>query len=249
MKKYKFFKLSKTKKLRYLSNNINTNICIVFLHGFASDLEGKKPLFIKEYARKNKLGFLAMEYSGHGKSYGKFINGNISKWTQDAKKIIKKKIRNKKIILVGSSMGAWISLNLFKFFNNQIIGFVGIGSAPEFLQKLMWNKFSQKIKREIRDKGFTNIKNGGYEYIISDQLIKDGLKNKVLNRKIKTKIKVIMVHGSKDEVVPVSFSKKVMQTFPNAIKKLRIIKNGDHSLSSKKNLKIIVNELKLIVEH
>ena len=190
-----------------------------------------------------------MEYSGHGKSYGKFINGNISKWTQDAKKIIKKKIRNKKIILVGSSMGAWISLNLFKFFNNQIIGFVGIGSAPEFLQKLMWNKFSQKIKREIRDKGFTNIKNGGYEYIISDQLIKDGLKNKVLNRKIKTKIKVIMVHGSKDEVVPVSFSKKVMQTFPNAIKKLRIIKNGDHSLSSKKNLKIIVNELKLIVEH
>ena len=94
MKKYKFFKLSKTKKLRYLSNNINTNICIVFLHGFASDLEGKKPLFIKEYARKNKLGFLAMEYSGHGKSYGKFINGNISKWTQDAKKIIKKK--NKK---------------------------------------------------------------------------------------------------------------------------------------------------------
>jgi len=249
MKKYKFFKLSKTKKLRYLSNNINTNICIVFLHGFASDLEGKKPLFIKEYARKNKLGFLAMEYSGHGKSYGKFINGNISKWTQDAKKIIKKKIRNKKIILVGSSMGAWISLNLFKFFKNQIIGFVGIGSAPEFLQKLMWDKFSQKIKREIRDKGFTNIKNGGYEYIISDQLIKDGLKNKVLNRKIKTKIKVIMVHGSKDEVVPVSFSKKVMQTFPNAIKKLRIIKNGDHSLSSKKNLKIIVNELKLIVEH
>ena len=152
------------------------------------------------------------------------------------------------MILVGSSMGAWISLNLFKFFKNQIISFVGIGSAPEFLQNLMWNKFSMKIKKEIKYKGFASIKNGDYEYIISNQLIKDGLKNKVLNRKIKSKIQVTMIHGGKDEVVPVSFSKKAMQIFPYAIKKLRIIKNGDHSLSSIKNLKIIINELKLIVK-
>ena len=249
MKKYKFFKLSKTKKLRYLSNNINSNIWIVFLHGFASDIEGKKPHFIKKYAKINKLGFLAMEYSGHGKSYGKFINGNISKWTHDAKQIISKKIKNKKIILVGSSMGAWISLNLFKFFANQIVGFIGIGSAPEFLQKLMWNKFSKKIKKEIKSKGYTNIKNGDYDYLISYQLIKDGIKNKVLNKKIKSKIKITMLHGSKDEVVPISFSKKILKTFPYAIKKLRIIKNGDHSLSSKKNLKTIVAELKLIIKH
>ena len=97
MKKYKFYKISKTKKLRYLDNNVNSNIWIVFLHGFSSDLEGKKPEFFLRYAKKNKLGFLAMEYSGHGKSYGKFENGNISKWTLDAKKSSKVKLKIKKL--------------------------------------------------------------------------------------------------------------------------------------------------------
>ena len=213
-----------------------------------SDLEGKKPNAFLKFAKKNKISFLALEYSGHGKSSGKFVDGNISKWSKETSILIRKYVKKKEFVLIGSSMGAWISLNLFKFFKNQIISFVGIGSAPEFLQNLMWNKFSMKIKKEIKYKGFASIKNGDYEYIISNQLIKDGLKNKVLNRKIKSKIQVTMIHGGKDEVVPVSFSKKAMQIFPYAIKKLRIIKNGDHSLSSIKNLKIIINELKLIVK-
>lgn len=72
-------------------------------------------------------------------------------------------------------------------------------------------------------------------------------KNKVLNKKILSKIKVTMIHGSKDEVVPTVYSKKVLKLFPNARKKLVIIKNGDHSLSDKKNLKRIVNELKILI--
>ena len=93
---------------------------------------------------KISLVFLAIEYSGHGKSSGKFINGNITKWTQEARISIKKIVRNKKFIIVGSSMGAWISLNQFKYFKKQIKGFVGIGSAPEFLDRLMWKKISKK---------------------------------------------------------------------------------------------------------
>ena len=72
-------------------------------------------------------------------------------------------------------------------------------------------------------------------------------KNKVLNKKILSKIKVTMIHGSKDEVVPTVYSKKVLKLFPNAKKKLVIIKNGDHSLSDKKNLKRIINELKILI--
>jgi esterase/lipase len=106
-----------------------------------SDLEGKKPKAFFNFAKKNKLGFLALEYSGHGKSSGEFINGNISKWTKETTTLIRKIVKKNKIILVGSSMGAWISLNQFKFFKEQIVGFLGIGSAPEFLERLMWNKF------------------------------------------------------------------------------------------------------------
>ena len=145
-------------------------------------------------------------------------------------------------------MGAWISLNQFKFFENQIVGFVGIGSAPEFLERLMWKKFPKKIKDEIITKGLSVIKNGQYEYPITFQLIKDGRKNKILSKKIRSRIKVTMVHGSKDEVVPVSFSRKVLSVFPNAQKKLVVIKNGDHSLSNQASLKKIIKELKSVVK-
>ena len=145
MTKFHYYKLSKIKKIRYLKHYQKNHDYIVFLHGFMSDLEGKKPKKFLNFAKKNRLGFLALEYSGHGKSSGKFTDGNISKWTKETSLLIKKIVKANKIILVGSSMGAWISLNQFKFFKKQIKGFLGIGSAPEFLENLMWNKFSKKI--------------------------------------------------------------------------------------------------------
>tara|TARA_Y100000766_G_C18305319_1_gene318263 strand:- start:36 stop:482 length:447 start_codon:yes stop_codon:yes gene_type:complete len=144
-------------------------------------------------------------------------------------------------------MGAWIALNQFKYFKKQIKGFLGIGSAPEFLTRLMWNKFPKKIKEEVIKKGITNIESGQYKYPITYQLIKDGRKNRVLSKKINSRIKISMIHGQKDEVVPVSFSRKVLAIFTKAKKKLMIIKNGDHSLSDKKSLNKIIKELNRIV--
>ena len=103
------------------------------------------------------------------------------------------------------------------------------------------------MKNETIKKGIYNLKHGNYEYPITYQLIKDGRKNKVLNKKINYKINITMVHGQKDEVVPVSYSKKVLKIFKNSRKKLVIIKNGDHSLSSPKHLVMLKKELKLII--
>ncbi|MDB9760753.1 alpha/beta hydrolase [Pelagibacteraceae bacterium] len=253
MKKFKYLKISKTKKLRYIVNYYKKKLYIIFLPGFMSDIDGKKPQAFKKYAVKNKLGFLAIEYSGHGKSSGKFTKGNISEWSIDAKKSIEKIVKKNDFILVGSSMGAWIALNQFKYFKKQIKGFVGIGSAPEFLERLMWKQFTKKIKQEIKQKGISVIKHGKSkfrqenEYPISYQLIKDGRKNKVLSKKINTKIYVTMIHGKNDEIVPVSFSRKVLTIFIGAKKKLIIIKKGDHSLSDKKPLKKIIKELNSVV--
>ena len=249
MNKYKFLKISPSKKIRYLINKYKKKPYVVFLHGFMSDLEGQKPRKILKFCNSKKIGFLAMEYSGHGKSSGKFTKGNISKWTNEVRIAIKRIVKKNKFILVGSSMGSWISLNQFKFFNNKILGFLGIGSAPEFLENLMWKKFKNKMKNEIKKNGIYNLKNGNYEYPITYQLIKDGRKNKILNKKIKNKIYVTMIHGKKDEVVPISYSKKVLKVFKNANKKLVIIKNGDHSLSSKRNLDKITKELNNIISN
>jgi pimeloyl-ACP methyl ester carboxylesterase len=247
MTNVKYYKISKTKKIRYLSNYSAKNLYIVFLHGFMSDIEGEKPKIFLKFAKKNKLGFLAVEYSGHGKSSGEFTKGNISKWTYETKRVIKKVVKKNSFILIGSSMGSWISLNQFKYFRKQIRGFLGIGSAPEFLEKIMWKKFTKKMKSETIKKGIYNLKHGGYEYPITYQLIKDGRKNKILHRKINLKIPVTMIHGSKDDTVPVVFSKRVLKIFTNARKKLLVIKNGDHSLFNKKLQKKIINELKLII--
>ncbi len=249
MSNFKYLKISKSKKLRYLSINQNSNLSIVFLHGFMSDIEGDKPKNFLNYCKKRKLGFLAIEYSGHGKSSGKFNNSNISKWTEDVRVSINKIINKKKFILIGSSMGSWLSLNQFKYFKNQIKGFLGIGSGPEFLERLMWKRFSDKVKKEIIQKGIYQLKHGEYEYPITYQLIKDGRKNKVLHKKYKIKIPVTMVHGSKDEVVPVIYSRKILKIFNNAKKKILVIKNGDHSLSNKVSLKKINKELDKIVFH
>ncbi len=247
MRKFNYFKIGKKKKIRYLKYSRKNSTYIVFLHGFMSNLEGKKPKTFFNFAKKNKLGFLALEYTGHGKSSGKFIEGNVSQWTNDTKLIIKKIVKKNNIILIGSSMGTWISLNQFKYFNKQIIGFLGIGSAPEFLERLMWNKFKEKEKREIKKNGIIHLKHGDYEYPLTYQLIKDGRKNKVLHKKIHLKINVTMIHGSKDRSVPVSYSKKVLNIFQNSKKKLVIIKNGDHSLSSPLWLRLLKRELKLII--
>ena len=246
MTKFYYLKLSKSKKIRYLKHMQKDSDYIVFLHGFMSDLEGKKPKAFLNFAKKNKLGFIALEYSGHGKSTGKFTKGNISKWTRETYLLLKKTVKKNKIFFIGSSMGAWISLNQFKFFKNQIKGFLGIGSAPEFLENLMWKKFTKKMKAETIKKGIYYLKHGNYTYPITLQLLSDGRKNRVFNKKIKSKIKVTMVHGQKDEVVPVSYSKKMLKIFTNAKKKLVIVKNGDHSLSSNKGLKILKKEIKLI---
>ena len=247
MAKFSYLKITKNKKIRYLKIFQKKNLYLVFLHGFMSDLEGKKPKVFFNFAKRNKLGFLALEYSGHGKSSGKFINGNISKWSKETSYLIKKIVKKNKMILIGSSMGTWISLNQILKFKDQFSGLIGIGSAPEFLQYLMWKKFSKKMKKEIKKNGIINLKHGDYEYPITFQLIKDGRKNKVLHRKIHQKINVTMVHGSKDKSVPVSYSKKVLNMFVNSKKKLVLVKNGDHSLSSPKWLKILQKELKLII--
>ena len=90
MIKFNYYKLSKSKKIRYLKHDQKNNPYIVFLHGFMSDLEGKKPQQFLKFAIKKKYGFLALEYSGHGKSSGKFTAGNISKWSKETELLIKK---------------------------------------------------------------------------------------------------------------------------------------------------------------
>ena len=110
-KRSKYFTTPNKKKIKYLLVKKNSQITVVFFHGFMSDMIGAKPTAIQKFCRKHKINFLKFEYSGHGRSSGKFIEGNITKWTYEAKTLIKAKIKkNNDLIFIGSSMGSWIAL-------------------------------------------------------------------------------------------------------------------------------------------
>ena len=207
-KRSKYFLTPSRRKIKYLFINKKSQVTVVFFHGFMSDMIGKKPNAIKKFCKNKKIGFIKFEYSGHGKSSGKFTEGNISKWTNDAKELIKNKTKkNKELIFIGSSMGSWIALNLLKYFHKKIAGFIGIASAPEFTEKIMWKKFSRKIKKKILKNEIYYLESDhGKPYPISKNLILDGRKNKILNKKINIQVPIILFHGLKDTVVPLKFS-------------------------------------------
>ena len=243
-----YFKTSKKRRIRYFFSDKKSHIIVVFFHGLMSDMIGKKPRAIGNFCKKKKLSYLKFEYSGHGKSSEKFIEGNISKWTYDAKQLIKSKIKkNNYLIFIGSSMGSWIALNLLTTFKKQIKGFVGIASAPEFLEKLMWKNFTKKTKKIIMTNKIYLLNRGEFSYPITKQLILDGRKNKVLNNKINLKIPITLIHGSNDKIVPITFSKKILKICKKGQKKMIKINNGDHSLSRKSDLKKICNELNSMI--
>ena len=249
-KRSKYFTTSNKRKIKYLFIKKNSQITVVFFHGLMSNMIGTKPMCIQKFCKKYKFNFLKFEYSGHGKSTGKFIKGNISKWTSEAKQLIKSKIKkDKKLFFIGSSMGSWIALNLFPFFKKQIVGFIGIASAPEFLEKLIWNKFNKKIKKILMKKKIYNVENGGYTYPITKQLIVNGRKNKIFKNKINNGLPIVLFHGLKDEVVPLSFSKKILKMCNRSKGKLIKIQNGDHSLSKNRDLKKICKELDNMINY
>ena len=249
-KRSKYFLTPRNRKINYLLINKKSQITVVFFHGFMSDMIGKKPIAIENFCKKQKLNFLKFEYSGHGKSSGKFTDGNISKWTNDAKSLIRSKTKkSKKLIFVGSSMGSWIALNLFSYFKKKLKAFIGIASAPEFLEELMWKKFNNKIKKIIMSKKIYHLDHGEYSYPLTRQLILDGRKNKILNNKINLNIPIVLLHGKKDEIVPLKVSRNILKICRKSKKKFIIIKNGDHSLSRKSDLKILCSELKNLIKN
>ena len=249
-KRSKYFLTPRNRKINYLLINKKSQITVVFFHGFMSDMTGKKPIAVQNFCKKQKLNFLKFEYSGHGKSSGKFTDGNISKWTNDAKSLIRSKTKkSKSLIFVGSSMGSWIALNLFSYFKKKLKAFIGIASAPEFLEELMWKKFNRKIKKIIMTKKIYHLDHGEYSYPLTKQLILDGRKNKILNNKINLNIPIVLLHGKKDEIVPLKVSRNILKICRKSKKKFIKIKNGDHSLSRKSDLKKICHELNYIVKN
>ena len=246
--KQNFFRTKNNQKIHYKFINNKSLITIIFLHGLMSDIKSKKAKFLKKFVNKNKINLLLFEYSGHGKSSGQFTDFSIKNWMEDSRSIIKNLIKKGKIILIGSSMGAWIGIMLIKYFHKRIKGFIGIAPAPDFTEELIWKKLNIFEKNNIRKNKIYKLKSCHNNfYPITKKFIFDGKKILILNKKIKCNFKVELLHGIRDSSVPWAYSINLTKTLIAKKFKLTIIDGGDHSLSRVQDLKKLDLAIKNII--
>ena len=225
--------------IAYKNQNFHKNKkTLIWFGGLNSDMDGTKAIFLSNLSKKNKINFCRFDYFGHGKSSKRFEDCVISDWLNSGLKIIDEVI-DTDAVLVGSSMGGWISTLISLKRKKRVKGLILIAPAIDMTKNLMWDKFSIREKKEISRKGFLERYTEQYDssYKITKALINDGKNHLILKDKISLSIPIRIFHGIKDDAVPWNLSLDLMSYFSSSDIKVNFNKNGDHSLSSKSDLK------------
>ena len=211
---------------------------LLWFGGLNSDMSGTKAQYLSNFSKKNRINFFRFDYFGHGRSSKEFNNCVISDWLNNGIKIMDQIIDNE-VILIGSSMGGWISTLVSLKRRKKVKGLILIAPALDMTENLMWKKFSLKEKKLIKSQGFIERYVEGYDssYRITKKLIDDGRKHLILKDKINLNIPIRIFHGIKDDSVPWKLSLDLMSSFLSDDINVSFNKNGDHSLSSDSDLK------------
>ncbi|VDC28570.1 alpha/beta fold hydrolase [Pseudogemmobacter humi] len=212
---------------------------IVFLGGFRSDMEGSKALFLEAWAREQGRAFLRFDYSGHGRSSGDFEDGCIGDWAGDARAVIEARTSGPQI-LVGSSMGGWISLLLARAAPERVAGLVGIAAAPDFTTRT-WAELSEDQRAETSRSGRLALPSDYSDepYIFTRRLFEDGAQNRVLDRPLPLPFPVRLLQGTADTDVPQSEALRLLGHIDSPDLRLTLVKGADHRFSSPDCLALI----------
>jgi pimeloyl-ACP methyl ester carboxylesterase len=213
------------------------NVSFVWLSGYRSDMSGTKALELDALAERLGIGCIRFDYSGHGQSGGKFTNGTISRWLEEALAVIDH-TKPKKIVLVGSSMGGWIALRIIQELRKRkkapaIAGLVLIAPAPDFTVDLIEPNLSDVERRSLAEHGYFEEPSdySPEPNIFTRALIEDGRANRVLTGIIETGCPVHILQGMQDADVPFSHSLKLVEHLPADDVVLTLVRDGDHRLS------------------
>lgn len=220
---------------------------VVFLGGFMSDMEGTKAIALQEWARRHGRAFLRFDYSGHGQSSERFEDGCIGDWAEDASAAISTLTEGKQI-LVGSSMGGWISAILAGKIPEKIAGIVGIAAAPDFTEDSMWDGFTSAQQTELMDKGQIKLPSD-YDapYTITRRLIENGRDNLVLRKPLPMPYPVRLLQGAADQDVDMSVALRLFNHIDGGDVQLQIVKGADHRFSTPECLGMIESKVEELV--
>lgn len=211
---------------------------IVFLGGFKSDMEGSKATYLEQWCQETGRAYVRFDYSGHGSSSEAFVDGCIGDWLEDARQVLDQ-LTDGPQVLVGSSMGGWISLLLAREHPDRIAGLVTIAAAPDFTVR-HWNALSQEDRQTVEAKGALSVPSEyGEPYIFTKRLFEDGATRCVLTRPLSLPFPVRMVQGTEDNAVPTAEATRLLHHADCPDMRLMLVKGKDHSFSDPECLEVI----------
>ncbi|WP_282153776.1 alpha/beta fold hydrolase [Ruegeria atlantica] len=214
---------------------------VVFLGGLKSDMEGTKAVHLEAWAKARGQAFLRFDYSGHGESSGKFEDGCIGDWHEDALAAIAA-LTDGPLIVVGSSMGGWQALLLAKAMPDRIAGMVTIAAAPDFTEDGYWASFSDTQKQVLETEGYVELPSDYMEpYIITKRMIEDGRQQLVLRDAINLQFPVRFLQGTADTAVSTATAVRLVEHATGSDIRLLLVKDADHRFSDGPCLEIIEN--------
>ena len=221
---------------------------IVFLGGFMSDMAGTKALHLAAWCKKQKRPFLRFDYSGHGASSGSFTDGCIGDWAEDAQAAITNLTEGPQV-LVGSSMGGWISLLMAKRVPERVAGLVTIAAAPDFTEDGFWRNFNGDTRKQLNDDGVVKIPSEyGEPYPITKRLIEDGRLHLVLRKPLKLSTPARLLQGDQDDDVSVETANQLFQHLEGPDVQLTLLKGADHRFSTPAALSLVKASILDLIE-
>ena len=213
---------------------------VVFLGGFKSDMTGTKAAWLHDWARQQNRAFLRFDYSGHGDSCGSFEEGCIGDWFDDARHVIEA-LTDGPQVLVGSSMGGWISLLVARAMPQRVAGLVTIAAAPDFTEQGFWTGFDDAQRDTLMRAGRVELPSdySDQPYVITRRLIEDGRDHLVMDQPLPLPFPVRMLQGTADADVPVDWAMRLLDHARGNDIRLTLVKGGDHRFSTPECLALI----------
>jgi pimeloyl-ACP methyl ester carboxylesterase len=216
---------------------------VVFLPGFRSDMGGTKALALRDACAARGRAFLRFDYSGHGESEGRFEDGTIGQWTEDALALFDALTEGPQI-LVGSSMGGWIATLLAVRRPERVAALIGLAPAPDFTEALMWPAFTPAQREVVLRDGVLHLPSQyGEPTPITRALIEDGRTHLLLDKPIPLPCPVRILQGMADPDVPWRHALRLVEALESDDVRLHLVKGGDHRLSRPEDLRLLVETL------
>ncbi len=221
---------------------------VVFCGGYRSDMNGTKACYLEQQCIARGQGYLRFDYSGHGASEGKFEDGTIGSWVEDAIDVLDHVSRGPAIV-VGSSMGGWIALLLARARAGVIQGVVGIAAAPDFSEDL-FARLTPEQQEEMMSTGHVAIPNDYSDepYHYSRHFYEEAKEHLLLSQKQTIDFSMRLVQGMKDQDVPWETAVKIQKNYVGAEVDIVFVDDGDHRLSRPGDLELINREVVAISE-